>query len=134
MGTRGRLQQPDSRRGLVANGGEIPTPIQEILACPPWLKGAEKVEFERLVTENRAAGVSMRTVDSELYAELAVTQIAFRKEKDGNERRAFLRCMSQLRKDLNIGAGNRARVGIKDHEKKAAPPRVAGLLRMPGAG
>jgi hypothetical protein len=111
----------------------MPTPIQENLVAPSWLKGAEKAEFAKLVEENRAAGVSMRAVDAELYAELAVTQIAFRKERDGNERRAFLRCMSQLRKDLNIGAGNRVRVGIKDHEKKAAAPKVAGLLRMPGA-
>ena len=131
MSSLGRIPKNDSTRGLAANGGEMPTMIQEILACPSWLKGKEKVEFEKLVAENRAAGVSMRAVDAELYAELAVTQIQFRAERDGNERRAFLRCMSQLRKDLNIGAGNRVRVGIKDHEKKAAAPKVAGLLRMP---
>jgi hypothetical protein len=114
------------------NGGVMPTPIQENLVAPSWLKGVEKAEFGKLVDENRAAGVSMRAVDAELYAELAVTQIAFRKERDGNERRAFLRCMSQLRKDLNIGAGNRVRVGIKDHEKNTVVPKEARLIRMPG--
>lgn len=114
MGARGFQRQPDSVRGRIENGGIIPEPIQEDIIPPDWCQGAQLKLFHKLVAENRAAGVAIRQVDSDQYAELADAMIERRNESDGRTKLAWGRQIDELRSQLNIGPRNRQRAGIKD--------------------
>lgn len=118
MGQRGPLRQPDSRRGLIETGGKTADPIQEEIICPDWVKGKARREFSRLVEQNRAAGVAIRLVDADQYAELADAIVARQEEKDPRIKISWSRQISELRSQLNIGPRNRRRVGIRDEKEK----------------
>jgi hypothetical protein len=124
MGARGFQPRPDSKRGIVANGGVIPEPIQEDVTPPTWCKSDRLKLFQKLVAENRAAGVAIRQVDADQYAELADAMIERRNETDGRTKLAWGRQIDELRSQLNIGPRNRQRAGIKDTRKPTAinPP------------
>ncbi len=92
MALRGFQQKPDSRRGWIANGREMPEPIQEQLTPPPGCKGAARKEFLRLVSQNRAAGVAIRQIDADIYAELAAAT-GEREEEADPARRAIASTM-----------------------------------------
>lgn len=133
MAQRGFQQKPDSRRGAIVNGGVIPEPIQEDIAPPVWLKGAALKEFHRLVSLNRAAGVAIRQVDADQYAELADAMIERQSEGDGRIKQAWVRVISDLRSELNIGPRNRQRAGIKDTRKPTTvSPTLAFIARAKG--
>jgi len=110
----GPHRRPDSRRGLKENGGVIPEPIQEDITPPAWCKSDRLKLFQKLVAENRAAGVAIRQVDADQYAELADAMIERRNESDGRTKLAWGRQIDELRSQLNIGPRNRQRAGIKD--------------------
>ena len=114
MGARGFQPRPDSKRGTVANGGIIPEPIQEDITPPAWCKSERLKLFQKLVAENRAAGVAIRQVDADQYAELADAMIERRNESDGRTKLAWGRQIDELRSQLNIGPRNRQRAGIRD--------------------
>jgi ribosome-associated translation inhibitor RaiA len=119
MAQRGLQRKPDSRRGLVANGGVIPEPIQEEITAPAGLPDHVLRLFDRLVRQNRAAGVSIRQVDADLYADLAGCMIRAADAADD----MFLKLgkqINELRSQLNMGPRNRQRAGIKDTKKPEA--------------
>ena len=130
MGARGFQPKPDSRRGTIANGGVIPEPIQEDITAPPWCKGEPLAEFKRLVAQNRAAGVAIRQVDADQYAELADAMVERQNESDGRTKMSWARIIDELRSQLNIGPRNRQRAGIKDTRKPTAlSPTLAMIER-----
>jgi len=130
MGLRGLQRQPDSRRGAIENGGVIPDPIQEDITAPSWCKGPTLRQFQKLVAENRAAGVAIRQVDADQYAELADAMLQRQKEEDGRTKLAWGRQIDELRSQLNIGPRNRQRAGIKDTKKASAmSPALAFIAR-----
>lgn len=130
MGLRGFQRQPDSRRGAIENGGVVPDPIQEDITAPAWCKGSTRRQFDKLVAENRAAGVAIRQVDADQYAELADAMIQRQNETDGRTKLAWGRQIDELRSQLNIGPRNRQRAGIKDTKKPAAmSPALAFIAR-----
>jgi hypothetical protein len=128
MGLRGFQTKPDSRRGSIENGGVIPEPIQEDIIAPPWCKGQVLRQFDKLVSENRAAGVAIRQVDADQYAELADAMLARQKEEDGRTKLAWGRQIDELRAQLNIGPRNRQRAGIKDTKKPSALSPTLALI------
>lgn len=130
MGARGFQTQPDSKRGRVENGGVIPDPIQESLECPSWLKGPARKEFAKLVELNRAAGVAIRQIDADLYAELADLVLERRGIKDTREKLAIGRQIDELRSALNIGPRNRQRAGIKDTVKAKGLSKTLSLIEL----
>lgn len=133
MGLRGVQRQPDSRRGLIENGGVIPEPIQEDIQPPAYCKADRLKLFRKLVSENRAAGVAIRQVDADQYAELADAMIELRNETDARVKQAWFRQIADLRSELNIGPRNRQRAGIKDTVKpKAASPTLAIINQAKG--
>jgi len=135
MGARGFQARPDSRRGTVANGGVIPEPIQEDITPPVWCKSDQLKLFHKLVAENRAAGVAIRQVDADQYAELADAMIERRNETDGRTKLAWGRQIDELRSQLNIGPRNRQRAGIKDTRKPTAiNPTLAIIARAKQRG
>ena len=135
MGARGFQPRPDSKRGTVENGGIIPEPIQEAIAPPAWCKSDRLKLFQKLVAENRAAGVAMRQVDADQYAELADAMIERRNETDGRTKLAWGRQIDELRSQLNIGPRNRQRAGIKDTRKPTAVnPTLAIIARAKQRG
>jgi hypothetical protein len=117
MGARGFQTRPDSKRGSVENGGAIPEPIQEPLDPPVWCKGAALKEFHRLVDQNRRAGVPIRQIDADQYAELAEATRRWRVEDDESARFRLFKQMTEYRSGLNMGPRNRQRAGIKDTTK-----------------
>jgi len=135
MGARGFQPRPDSKRGTVANGGIIPEPIQEDITPPTWCKSDRLKLFQKLVAENRAAGVAIRQVDADQYAELADAMIERRNETDGRTKLAWGRQIDELRSQLNIGPRNRQRAGIKDTRKPTAVnPTLAIIARAKQRG
>jgi hypothetical protein len=135
MGARGFQPRPDSKRGIVANGGVIPEPIQEDVTPPTWCKSDRLKLFQKLVAENRAAGVAIRQVDADQYAELADAMIERRNETDGRTKLAWGRQIDELRSQLNIGPRNRQRAGIKDTRKPTAiNPTLAIIARAKQRG
>lgn len=135
MGLRGFQPRPDSKRGTVANGGTIPEPIQEDIAPPAWCKSDRLKLFKRLVAENRAAGVAIRQVDADQYAELADAMLERREESDGRTKLAWGRQIDELRSQLNIGPRNRQRAGIKDTKKPTGlNPQLAYIARAKSTG
>ena len=135
MGARGFQPRPDSKRGTVANGGVIPEPIQEDITPPVWCKSDRLKLFSKLVAENRAAGVAIRQVDADQYAELADAMIERRNETDGRTKLAWGRQIDELRSQLNIGPRNRQRAGIKDTRKPTAVnPTLAIIARAKQRG
>ena len=135
MGARGFQPRPDSKRGTVANGGIIPEPIQEDITPPTWCKSDRLKLFQKLVAENRAAGVAIRQVDADQYAELADAMIERRNETDGRTKLAWGRQIDELRSQLNIGPRNRQRAGIKDTRKPTAVnPMLAIIARAKQRG
>lgn len=135
MGARGFQPRPDSKRGTVANGGVIPEPIQEDITPPVWCKSDRLKLFQKLVAENRAAGVAIRQVDNDQYAELADAMIERRNETDGRTKLAWGRQIDELRSQLNIGPRNRQRAGIKDTRKPTAVnPTLAIIARAKQRG
>lgn len=135
MGARGFQPRPDSKRGTVANGGVIPEPIQEQITPPVWCKSDRLKLFQKLVAENRAAGVAIRQVDNDQYAELADAMIERRNETDGRTKLAWGRQIDELRSQLNIGPRNRQRAGIKDTRKPTAVnPTLAIIARAKQRG
>jgi hypothetical protein len=128
MGARGFQPRPDSKRGTVANGGVIPEPIQEDITPPTWCKSDRLKLFQKLVAENRAAGVAIRQVDADQYAELADAMIERRNETDGRTKLAWGRQIDELRSQLNIGPRNRQRAGIKDTRKPTALSPTLALI------
>lgn len=130
MGLRGIQRQPDSRRGAIENGGVIPEPIQEDITPPAWCKADRLKLFRKLVSENRAAGVAIRQVDADQYAELADAMLSRIAETDGRTKLAWGRQIDELRSQLNIGPRNRQRAGIKDTKKPTAThPQLALIAR-----
>ena len=128
----GRIPKPDSKRGKVANKGIIPAPIQESIDAPAWLNECQVLEFWRLVDLNRAAGVPIRRVDAELYADLADVMGRCREASD----ELYLKLAKQvneLRSALNMGPRNRARAGVRDTQAPKAVNPMAALIRMPMA-
>ena len=135
MGARGFQPRPDSKRGTVENGGIIPEPIQEAITPPAWCKADRLKLFQKLVAENRAAGVAIRQVDADQYAELADAMIERRNETDGRTKLAWGRQIDELRSQLNIGPRNRQRAGIKDTRKPTAiNPTLAIIARAKQRG
>jgi hypothetical protein len=135
MGARGFQPRPDSKRGTVANGGVIPEPIQEDITPPVWCKSDRLKLFQKVVAENRAAGVAIRQVDADQYAELADAMIERRNETDGRTKLAWGRQIDELRSQLNIGPRNRQRAGIKDTRKPTAVnPTLAIIARAKQRG
>jgi hypothetical protein len=135
MGARGFQPRPDSKRGTVANGGVIPEPIQEDITPPTWCKSDRLKLFQKLVAENRAAGVAIRQVDADQYAELADAMIERRNETDGRTKLAWGRQIDELRSQLNIGPRNRQRAGIKDTRRPTAiNPTLAIIARAKQRG
>lgn len=130
MGLRGFQTQPDSKRGRVENGGIIPEPVQEALECPAWLKGSARKEFSKLVELNRAAGVAIRQIDADLYAELADLVLVRRETSDVRDKLAIGRQIDELRSALNIGPRNRQRAGIKDSKKPAGMSKTLSLIEL----
>jgi len=128
MGARGFQPKPDSRRGAIANGGVIPEPIQEDITAPPWCKDKVLAEFKRLVAQNRAAGVAIRQVDADQYAELADAMVERQNESDSRTKLAWGRQIDELRSQLNIGPRNRQRAGIKDTRKPTALSPTLALI------
>jgi hypothetical protein len=86
-------------------------------------------QFHRLVFQNRAAGVAIRQVDSDQYAELADAMAERAKESDGRVKQAWTRVIAELRSELNIGPRNRARAGVKDVRKPTAVSPTAGYIQ-----
>lgn len=130
MGFKGPQRRPDSVRGKIANEGKIPEPIQDQIEAPAWLAEPDLTEFWRLVDLNRGAGVSIRRVDAELYADLAVVMGRMRDASD----QMYLKLAKQvneLRSALNMGPRNRARAGVKDTQKPKAVNPMAELVRLP---
>lgn len=135
MGLRGIQRQPDSRRGSIENGGVIPEPIQEDITPPAWCKNDRLRLFRKLVSENRAAGVAIRQVDADQYAELADAMLSRIAETDGRTKLAWGRQIDELRSQLNIGPRNRQRAGIKDTRKPtASSPTLAFIQRAKSSG
>ena len=128
MGARGFQTRPDSKRGTVANDGIIPEPIQEDITPPAWCKSDRLKLFHKLVAENRAAGVAIRQIDADQYAELADAMIERRNETDGRTKLAWGRQIDELRSQLNIGPRNRQRAGIKDTRKPTALSPTLALI------
>ena len=128
MCARGFQPRPDSRRGTVENGGIIPEPIQEAIIPPAWCKSDRLKLFQKIVAENRAAGVAIRQVDADQYAELADAMIERRNEADGRTKLAWGRQIDELRSQLNIGPRNRQRAGIKDTRKPTALSPTLALI------
>ena len=122
MAVRGFQQQPGSRRFDVENRAGLPEPIQEQLTPPPGCKGAAKKEFLRLVEQNRAAGVAIRQIDADIYAELAAATGEREEEVDPQRRLAWGRQINELRSQLNMGPRNRARAGVKDTRRATVAP------------
>jgi hypothetical protein len=125
MALRGPQRQPDSRRGAIENGGAIPEPIQEPLNPPAWCKGSALKEFHRLVDQNRRAGVPIRQIDADQYAELADAMLNYLNEDDMDARFKLWKQITEYRNGLNMGPRNRQRAGIKDTQK---PKTVAAAL------
>ena len=135
MGLRGIQRQPESRRGAIENGGVIPEPIQEDITPPAWCKADRLKLFRKLVSENRAAGVAIRQVDADQYAELADAMLSRIAEKDGRTKLAWGRQIDELRSQLNIGPRNRQRAGIKDTKKPTVTsPTLAYIQRAKSSG
>jgi hypothetical protein len=128
MAARGFQPRPDSRRGTIENGGTIPEPIQEDIKPPVWCKADRRKLFHKLVSENRAAGVAIRQVDADQYAELADSMIQQRNEFEGRAKLAWGRRIDELRSQLNIGPRNRQRAGIKDTKKSASLSPTLALI------
>ena len=134
MGLRGVQRQPDSQRGRAENGGIIPEPIQEQIAPPAWCKADRLKLFQKLVADNRAAGVAIRQVDADQYAELADAMIERRNESDGRTKLAWGRQIDELRSQLNIGPRNRQRAGIKDTKKPAGLSKTLAIIQRAKQG
>ena len=132
MALRGLQQAPDSKRGRVANKGEIPVAIQETIEAPLWLTEDRLHEFWRMVDLNRAAGVAIRRVDADIYADLADCMVRQR-EADGDQYLRIARQINDLRAQLNMGPRNRARAGVHDKQAPKAVNPMAALIRMPAA-
>lgn len=134
MGARGFQTRPDSKRGTVENGGIIPEPIQEQITLPSWCKGAVRTLALKVIEENRAAGVAIRQIDADQYAELADAMIERRNETDARTKQAWGRQIDELRSQLNIGPRNRQRAGIKDtvqHKGLSKTLKILELARRP---
>ena len=130
MGMRGPQRRPDSERGIAENGGVVCEPIQETIEAPAHLSRAGKKEFARLVEQNRAAGVSIRSIDADQYADLAEAILRRRQTDDHREWMAFGRQIDELRSQLNMGPRNRARAGIRDLKKPSSKSITAKVLEL----
>ena len=134
MGARGFQTKPDSRRGAIENGGVTPEPIQEQITPPSWCKADRLKLFQKLVADNRAAGVAIRQVDADQYAELADAMIERRNESDGRTKLAWGRQIDELRSQLNIGPRNRQRAGIKDTKKPSGLSKTLAIIQRAKQG
>lgn len=130
MGLRGPQPRPDSTRSLMASGGVVVEPIQEDVRPPSWLAKPARRLFARLVDQNRRAGVSIRVVDAEQYADLAEAMIRHQEATDNREWLAIGRRIDELRSQLNIGPRNRARAGVRDTRKPAEKSLTAKVLEL----
>ncbi len=130
MGARGFQTRPDSKRGVAENGGVIPEPIQESIDPPAWCKGPALKEFHRLVDQNRRAGVPIRQIDADQYAELADAMIRHRNEDDAGERFRLFKQITEYRSALNMGPRNRQRAGIKDTQKPKTQSATLSFIDM----
>lgn len=122
MPATGPIRQHDSQRG----SGVQPEFIQEDLTAPSWLNKAERAYFDEVVSQQRSAGVGMRSVDAENYARYV--RLAFQQRKANLPPRDLLaigRGIDQLCGMLCIGEYARQRVGIRGKK-----PAVKGKLAL----
>ena len=105
MGLRGPAPRPENMKAPY----EL---IQEDIAPPPGTPAKVRKVFERLVAENRAANVSIRQVDAQLYADLATLLLKRESTDDDRLYLAIGRQISDLRAQLAIGPKNRWRAGV----------------------
>ena len=123
MALRGLQQNPDSRRGKIANRGPATETIQDVIVAPK-LDAARRKLFLRLVAENRAAGVAIRQIDADFYADLADCMIRSAEATDELYLR-WVKHINDLRSALNMGPRNRQRAGISDKQKAATKSATA---------
>lgn len=115
MTVSGPLRQPDSRRGSAEPSVEV---IQDELVPPTWLKKKERDEFHQLIAKQREAGVGMRVIDAEGYAQYIRLCADFRESKDTRERLAIRRGLDALSLQLCIGEYARQRIGVRGKKQK----------------
>ena len=101
--------------------------VQEVPECPSWLKkAAHKIEYAAIIDAQMAAGVGIRKVDAELYAQLVILREDFRSAKNSHDRQAARRVMTALEQQLVLGELHRQRVGIRG--KKVQPKTKLGIM------
>lgn len=125
MNSRGPLPQPDSRRGIQGTNGAATEFLQDDLQPPKYLKGAQKAEFIELIRQQREAGVGMRHVDADGYAEYVILRGDFRAARTVDDRLKIRRGMTPLAMQLCIGEYARQRSGIRGKK-----PVVKGKLEV----
>jgi hypothetical protein len=128
MGLRGPAPKPENKRPEYHV-------FQEDIAPPPGTPAKTRKLFERLVAENRAANVSIRQVDAQLYADLADLMLRRDSTDDDQLFLAYGRQISNIRALLCIGPRNRVRAGVPAKvEKKTESPalRILALAKQQG--
>ena len=104
--------------------------VQEDIVPPPGLTAKERKVFERLVAENRAAGVSIRQVDSSQYADLATATVRRDSAADDRLWLALTRQMDELRGHLLMGPRARGRAGLRDVAKAPVKSKLSQVLEL----
>lgn len=105
MGLRGPAPKPEKQRPEYHL-------FQEAISPPPGTGVKVRKIFERLVAENRAANVSIRQVDAQLYADLATLLLKRDSTDDDRHYLALQRQINDIRSLLCMGPRNRVRAGV----------------------
>lgn len=128
MGLRGPTRDPNSIRGMRENGPAPVAPVQEVPKPPTWLTPPERKMFRNLVDEAIAAGTPLLKIDAHSFAMIARLMLKAQTETDGSTLARLMRTLLPWMQAAGLTAIGRARLGIKQVEKKKSP--TAKLLEM----
>jgi phage terminase small subunit len=127
MGLRGPLRDKDSVRGARENA-VTGTAVQRAPEPPNWLTAPEKKIFVELVEQAIAANMPLLEIDNVAYAMIAKLSLAVRKETSATEIAKCMRTLLPWMQAAGLTAIGRARLGVKQVEKKESA--TARLLQM----
>lgn len=118
MGLRGPLRDADSTRGARQARSQVAA-LPTVMPDPPvWLNPDEKKLFRTLVEDAIAANGPVLRVDALVFANIARLQLALQKERHGNTAARMMRTLLPWMQAAGLTAVGRARLGVKQVEKK----------------
>lgn len=112
------MRDNESTRGIRESRVEVMKTASAMPDPPSWLNPDEKKLFKALVEDAIAANGPVLRVDALVFANIARLQLALQKERHGNTAARMMRTLLPWMQAAGLTAVGRARLGVKQVEKK----------------